>query len=151
MKHQVFGRNLHRTKKERLSLFRLLAEEFVLNGKLTTTKAKAKAVQPLVEHFVTKAKKPSEHVFRYLCAKLGNKKTAQKMLKYGVLFAGTNGGYTKILKLGARPGDNSSQVVMFWSKPLSENEKQTESTQTESVEESKKSKETKSKQKTKQK
>lgn len=118
MRHQVFGKKLHRPKKERESLFKLLASEFFLNDKLTTSPAKAKAVQPLIEHFVTQAKKNKVTGRKIFLSKINNKKLAEKIIAISEQFKTRNGGYTRVLKLPARAGDNSKQVILLWSQEL---------------------------------
>lgn len=116
MRHRVFGRQLHRTKKERESLFKLLTGEFIVRDRLQTTMAKAKCVQPIIEKLLTKAKVDNQAIRHYLWSRIGNKEVIDKLFQKSKLFIGTNGGYTKILKLGARPGDSSQMVLMLWSK-----------------------------------
>ena len=77
-------------------------------GAITTTEAKAKALRPYVEKLVTKAKHGGVHRERLVIARIHDKHAAQKLFaEIGPRYADRNGGYTRILKLGPRPGDNA--------------------------------------------
>src|SRR5213592_1089425 len=75
---------------------------------LVTTEAKAKAVRPIAEKVITKAKKGGLHNHRQVVAFLRDKEIAAKLFDdVGPRYAERNGGYTRILKLGPRQGDNA--------------------------------------------
>jgi large subunit ribosomal protein L17 len=81
---------------------------------ITTTEAKAKALRPIAEKVITKAKKahldPDTrlHRHRQIVSYLGDKEIAAKLFdEIGPRYAERNGGYTRILKLGPRHGDNA--------------------------------------------
>ena len=75
---------------------------------ITTTEAKAKALRPIAEKMITKAKKGGLHRHRQLVAYLGDKEMADKLMKdVGPRYVDRPGGYTRILKLGPRHGDNA--------------------------------------------
>lgn len=118
MRHQVFGKKLGRNKKLRERLFRALAVNFLIHGKMTTTLAKAKAVVRDIEKMVTKARGAENNPFirRLLLQKLNHTKAVEKLLAAGKLFKETKGGYTKVLKLPNRKGDNGKQALLMWSK-----------------------------------
>jgi large subunit ribosomal protein L17 len=106
-----FGRD---PKHQRLIMANLAASLFEV-GYLTTTLAKAKALRPYAEHLVTKAKDgtivdPSTRVHkqRQVVAKIHDKTATAKLFnEIAPRYAGRPGGYTRILKLGPRPGDNA--------------------------------------------
>ena len=75
---------------------------------IVTTEAKAKALRPVAEKMITKAKKGGLHNHRQVVAYLGDKEMAAKLVdEVGPRYADRNGGYTRILKLGPRQGDNA--------------------------------------------
>ncbi len=75
---------------------------------IVTTVAKAKAVRPVAEKMITKAKKGGVHRHRQVVSFLGDKDMAHKLFEeIGPRYAERNGGYTRILKLGPRHGDNA--------------------------------------------
>ncbi len=75
---------------------------------IVTTVAKAKAVRPIAEKMITKAKKGGVHQHRQVMSFLGDKDMAHKLFEeIGPRYAERNGGYTRILKLGPRNGDNA--------------------------------------------
>jgi len=75
---------------------------------LVTTEAKAKALRPVVEKVVTKAKKGGLHRHRDVVAFIRDKEMAHKLFEeIGPRFVDRSGGYTRILKLGPRHGDNA--------------------------------------------
>jgi len=75
---------------------------------LVTTEAKAKALRPVVEKCITKAKKGGVYRQRDIVAFIRDKDMAHKLFEdIGPRFADRPGGYTRILKLGPRHGDNA--------------------------------------------
>ncbi|MGH9301273.1 MAG: 50S ribosomal protein L17 [Acidimicrobiales bacterium] len=75
---------------------------------LITTEAKAKALRPVVEKMVTKARKGGLHRHRQVVAFIRDKDMAHKLFdEIGPRYTDRNGGYTRILKLGPRHGDNA--------------------------------------------
>ena len=92
---------------QRLMMANLVASLIAAEA-VTTTEAKAKAVRPIAEKLITKARKGGLHRHRQIVAYLGDKEMAQKLIddvapRYGQ----RPGGYTRILKLGPRHGDNA--------------------------------------------
>ncbi len=120
MRHKVAGKKLGRTKNQRKALFRSLANNLILHEKIVTTSAKAKAVKPMVEKLVTRAKTDSIHNRRLLIKELASENTARKMLEViGPKFKARPGGYTKIVKLGNRPGDQAPLVSLMFVEDVS--------------------------------
>jgi large subunit ribosomal protein L17 len=75
---------------------------------IVTTEAKAKAIRPVAEKVITKAKKGGVHNQRQVVAFIRDKDMAHKLFnEIGPRYADRNGGYTRILKLGPRHGDNA--------------------------------------------
>ena len=75
---------------------------------IVTTEAKAKHLRPIAEKMITKAKKGGLHNHRQVLSFLNDKEIAAKLFDdVGPRYAERNGGYTRILKLGPRQGDNA--------------------------------------------
>ena len=98
---------------QRLLLANLAASLFAAEG-IVTTEAKAKALRPIAEKLITKAKKAQEdspmrvHRIRQIQGYLGDKEMTNKLVnEVAPRYTQRNGGYTRILKLGERHGDNA--------------------------------------------
>jgi large subunit ribosomal protein L17 len=75
---------------------------------IVTTESKAKALRPVVEKCITAARKGGIHRHRQVVAFIRDKDMAHKLFEeIGPRYADRPGGYTRILKLGPRPGDNA--------------------------------------------
>ena len=75
---------------------------------IVTTEAKAKALRPVAEKMITKAKKGGLHNHRQVVSFIGDREMASKLFdEIGPRYADRPGGYTRILKLGPRHGDNA--------------------------------------------
>lgn len=120
MKKQVFGRQLSRERDTRRALFRGIAISLIENGKINTTKAKAKAVIPLVDKLVNLSKEGSQASLRKAYSLLGNKsKYAKKLIEeVGPTFPERKSGYTRIINLGTRKGDKAEMVRLEWVKEI---------------------------------
>lgn len=118
---KVFGRKLSRGRTAREALFASLTRAIILSGKIVTTKAKAKAVQRDVEKAVTLAKKGTLAARRQVFGILDNAKDATEKLFRDVApsFKRTSG-YTRIINLGPRKGDNAPAVRMEWTESIEE-------------------------------
>jgi len=85
-----------------------LAAHLIAAEAITTTEAKAKVLRPYVEKLVTKAKHGGVHRQRIVVSRIHDKDMAHKLFtEIGPRYADRNGGYTRILKLGPRHGDNA--------------------------------------------
>ncbi|MDQ1396936.1 MAG: large subunit ribosomal protein [Acidimicrobiaceae bacterium] len=92
---------------QKAMLGNLVASLIAAEG-LVTTEAKAKALRPIMEKCVTKAKKGGVHRQRDVVAFIRDKDMAHKLFEdIGPRYADRAGGYTRILKLGPRHGDNA--------------------------------------------
>ncbi|MCX6713378.1 MAG: 50S ribosomal protein L17 [Candidatus Vogelbacteria bacterium] len=111
MKHHSKIRKLGRTRNVRKALIRSLAEALVISGKIKTTEAKAKELRPFIEKLVTKAKKGDLASTRAINSKLGE--VSGKLIKeIAPRYATRAGGYTRIIKMSARPGDGSPMAII---------------------------------------
>jgi len=85
-----------------------LFSSLVAAGYVVTTETKAKALRPVAEKLITKAKAGGVHNQRQVVAYMRDKDMAHKLFsEIGPLYANRPGGYLRILKLGPRPGDNA--------------------------------------------
>ena len=92
---------------QRLLMANLVSSLVAAEG-IVTTEAKAKALRPVAEKIITKARKGGLHNHRQVVAYLNDKEIAAKLFdEVGPRYADRNGGYTRILKLGPRQGDNA--------------------------------------------
>lgn len=108
MKHRRAGKTLDRSSSARRALLRGLATSVILYEHCNTTLAKAKAVRPLVERLITKGKVKSLNSRRQLNSVLMSENAVNKILEeLGPRYATRPGGYTRIIKLGARKGDGA--------------------------------------------
>jgi len=108
MRHLKSGRKLSRRKEHRKAMLANLAVSLIKNGKVYTTDAKAKEVRPFVEKMLTFAKRGDLHARRIVLSRLKNTMAAKKLFdEIGPQYINRFGGYTRIVKLGFRQGDNS--------------------------------------------
>mgnify|MGYP006312220103 CR=1 FL=1 len=108
MRHRKKGKILDRKFQSRKALLRSLATNLVLFEKIKTTEAKAKALKPIIEKLITKAKKGDltarRDLLKYLYLEVAVKKMINEM---GPRYKDRKGGYTRISKLGTRQGDGA--------------------------------------------
>ncbi|MDP1760087.1 MAG: 50S ribosomal protein L17 [Candidatus Woesebacteria bacterium] len=115
---KVFGRKLSRERASREALFISLVESLVINKKIVTTRAKAKAVIGLIDRLVCLAKKDTLASKRQILRRLkGNKKISTiiwtEIVSY---FPEKNSGFTRIIPLTQRKGDMAKMVRLEWTK-----------------------------------
>ena len=120
MRHRNKTVKLGRTAEHRNALLANQACSLIEHGRIRTTLAKAKAVRPLADKMVTLAKKNTLHARRTALALLRNnsERTANAVKKLfteiGPRSAGRQGGYTRIIKLGARMSDSAPMAYLEW-------------------------------------
>lgn len=111
MRHRVKGKILDRQKAPREMMLKNLASSVLIYEKVKTTEAKAKVVRSLVEKAITAAKKGDLTSRRKLISVLPQKMAVKKAMEVlGDRYKGRDGGYTRIVKLGARAGDGAKIV-----------------------------------------
>lgn len=120
MKKHVFGRKLSRERDTRRALFRSLTRSFVENGQIITTKAKAKAVKPLIEKVLSLCLDGSVASKRKAFSLLGNdKKTIKKIFNEIVpSFSGFKSGFVRIVDRGRRAGDFAILARLEWTREI---------------------------------
>ena len=91
-----------------------LALSLIVRGKIKTTEPKAKELRPFIEKLVTKAKRGDMAARREVVSKLSNRRPETKKLFEVIApkYKDTNGGYTRILKLGARKSDGAKMAMI---------------------------------------
>jgi large subunit ribosomal protein L17 len=113
MRHRKAGRKFGRNPAQRRAMFRQLAVSMILHERITTTEAKAKAVRGLAEHMVTLAKRENLHARRQALSMVPDAAVVGTLFDtIAARFSDRNGGYTRIIKLGPRPGDNAPMVLL---------------------------------------
>jgi large subunit ribosomal protein L17 len=113
MRHRKDGFKLGRLTQHRWALFRNLLVALFRHERITTTEAKAKAVRGLAEHMVTLAKRENLHARRQALSMIPDAAVVGTLFDtIAARFSGRNGGYTRIIKLGPRPGDNAPMVLL---------------------------------------
>jgi len=113
MRHRVAGRKLGRTSEHRKALLRNLSTALFDHEKITTTLAKAKALRPFAEKLVTMSKRESLHARRQVLCEIQDRKVVAKLFDtLSARYAQRPGGYTRIIKLGPRRGDNAEMALV---------------------------------------
>jgi large subunit ribosomal protein L17 len=113
MRHRNANRKLSRNTSHRRALLRNLVTDLLDHGRLLTTLPKAKEVRPLAERMITLGKRDSLHSRRQLQAFLLREAVAKKVFdSIAPRFAGRNGGYSRIIKLGNRKGDGADLAII---------------------------------------
>lgn len=113
MRHGDKINNLGRTASHRAALLSNLASQLIANKRITTTLAKAKALRTYVEPLITKAKENTTHQRRVVFSYLQDKESIKELFDVVRLkVEGRPGGYTRIIKLGARTGDNAELAMI---------------------------------------
>ncbi len=111
MRHKVAGRKLSRSTKNRWALYRNQVAALLAHEKIVTTEAKAREVRSLAEKMITLGKDGSLASRRKALAFITDDKVVNKLFTdIAASYAERNGGYTRLLKLGPRSGDNAPMV-----------------------------------------
>jgi large subunit ribosomal protein L17 len=113
MRHGDKINNLGRKKAHRDALLANLACNLIEHKRIVTTLAKAKALRIYVEPLITKSKKNETHQRRVVFSYLKDKEAVKELFDViSAKIAGRPGGYTRIIKLGTRPGDNAETAMI---------------------------------------
>ncbi len=113
MRHGDKINNLSRTASHRRALLNNLASQLITHKRITTTLAKAKALRTFVEPLITKAKDNTTHQRRVVFSYLQDKEAIKELFDVVRLkVEGRPGGYTRIIKLGTRVGDNAELAMI---------------------------------------
>lgn len=113
MRHGDKIKNLSRTASHRKALLTNLAIELIQHKRIVTTLTKAKALRTWIEPLITKSKDNSTHSRRVVFSYLQNKEAVTELFStVAEKIASRPGGYTRILKLGIRVGDNAEKAMI---------------------------------------
>jgi large subunit ribosomal protein L17 len=113
MRHNNKDNHLGRKKGHRDALLSNLASSLILHKRINTTLAKAKALRMYVEPLITKSKNDTTHSRRVVFSHLQNKDAVSILFRdISGKVAERNGGYTRIIKLGSRPGDRAEMAMI---------------------------------------
>ena len=113
MKHNIKNKKLNRTSSHRKSLFMNLSNALIKHEQITTTLPKAKELKRFIEKIITLGKKGSLESRRKTISILQDQKMTKKI--FDILadrYKNRSGGYTRIIKLGNRFGDNAPTAVI---------------------------------------
>ncbi len=119
MKKNIFGRKFSRDKNERKALIKSLLSNLVLQERIKTTEPKAKAIKGDADKIVTKVKKNGELAKRLLGDLLIPSAIDKLINDVAPRFKNRNGGYTRIIRIGKRFGDDAMVVLMEWTESKS--------------------------------
>lgn len=114
MRHKVHGRKFDRNSGARKALFRNLVTQLFEHDRIVTTQAKAKEVRSIAEKLITKAKREDVHSRRQVLRFVTNKKVVNRLFDTIIikLSEKNQGGYTRILKLENRKGDDAPMALL---------------------------------------
>jgi large subunit ribosomal protein L17 len=108
MRHRARDRQLGRTATHRRATLANLATSLLAHDRIVTTEAKAKELRPYVERLITLARRGGLHARRQVERRLKDRAVTGRLFKeLGPRFAARPGGYTRIVKIGHRPGDGA--------------------------------------------
>ncbi len=130
MRHRKSGRKLGVVTKHRKAIFRNMATDLLRNEKINTTDTRAKEIRRVVEKLITLGKNGSLHARRKALAYIRDRVVVEKLFsELAERYMNRPGGYTRIVKLGYRKGDNApiSIVELIEEKFESEEKKEPES------------------------
>ena len=110
----MFGtRKLGKTTAQRKAMLRQLVTDLLDNGKLETTFYRAKEVQPIAEKMITLGKKNTLASYRKALSFITKEDVAHKTFhEIAPKYAERNGGYTRVIRLGARRGDAAEMAII---------------------------------------
>ena len=113
LRHKISGRQFGRASGPRRAMFRIMVTDLLRHGQIKTTVAKAKAIRPLTEKMVTLGKGGTLHDRRQAAAFITVKSVLKAVFDdIAPRFQERNGGYTRITRLGVRPGDAAEMALI---------------------------------------
>ncbi|MCA1796102.1 MAG: 50S ribosomal protein L17 [Geobacteraceae bacterium] len=113
MRHNKSGRRLGRNSSHRKAMLRNMVTSLLDQEKITTTDARAKELRKLAEKMITLGKKGDLHARRQALSVIQDKKVVAKLFdRLAPRYAERNGGYTRIMKVGNRAGDNAPVSII---------------------------------------
>ena len=113
MKHRIVGRRLDRTTEHRTAMFKNMATSLFRYERIVTTTPKAKELKRFADKIVTLAKKATPHARRQAYVEVRDVEVLNKLFEtIGPRFKERTGGYTRIIRVGRRAGDNAEMSVI---------------------------------------
>lgn len=113
MRHNKKFNHLGRTTSHRKAMLANMATSLIMHKRINTTLAKAKALRMYVEPLLTRSKEDSTHSRRMVFSYLQNKEAVSELFReIAQKIADRPGGYTRIIKLGSRLGDNAEMAMI---------------------------------------
>jgi large subunit ribosomal protein L17 len=113
LRHARTGKKLGRDSAHRKALYSNLAGALIEHGRIKTTVTKAKAVKPLAEQMITLGRRGDLHARRQATAFLRSRDVVHRLFAdVAPLFKDRPGGYTRIVRIGPRPGDAAEMVYL---------------------------------------
>ncbi|MBR4956619.1 MAG: 50S ribosomal protein L17 [Lentisphaeria bacterium] len=113
MRHRVDTFKIGRTGAHRRSMLANMVSSLFMNGEIRTTLVKAKEARRFAERLITLGKKADLHHRRLAAARLRDKDAVKKLFnEIAPSYAGRDGGYTRIYKLGTRIGDGAEMCIL---------------------------------------
>jgi len=113
VRHHRAGKKLGRDASHRKALYANLAGALIEHGRIKTTVAKAKAVRPIAEQMITLGRRGDLHARRQAMAYLRSQEVVHKLFaEVAPRFEGRPGGYSRIVKVGPRPGDAAEMAYL---------------------------------------
>lgn len=113
MRHSNKNKKFGRETGQRAALMRSLLRSLFIKSSITTTQARAKALRPMAERLITRAKNPTLATHRIIVARMGgDARAAKKIETVAETFKARAGGYLRIVKQGPRKGDGSQMAVI---------------------------------------
>ena len=106
-------RKLGRTSAQRKAMMRAMVTYLLENGQIKTTVTRAKEVAPVAEKMITLAKQNNLASYRQALAYITKEDVAKKLFdEIGPKYADRNGGYTRVVRIGARRGDAAEMAII---------------------------------------
>jgi large subunit ribosomal protein L17 len=113
MRHQKSFNHLGRKSAHRKAMLSNLASSLIIHKRIETTTAKAKALKRYIEPLITSSKDDSTHARRKVFSRLQDKEAVSELFReVGARVADRPGGYTRIIKLNHRQGDNADMCLI---------------------------------------
>ena len=113
MRHRKSFNHLGRKSAHRKAMLSNMATSLIINKRITTTLAKAKALRGYIEPLITKSKEDTTHSRRMVFRYLQDKEAVTELFReVSTKIADRPGGYTRIIKLGTRIGDNAEMAMI---------------------------------------
>ena len=107
------NRKLGRTSDQRKAMLRAMVTYLLENGQIKTTVTRAKEVAPVAEKMITLAKKNNLAAYRQALGFITKEDVAKKLFQeLGPKYAGRNGGYTRVVRIGPRRGDAAEMAII---------------------------------------